>query len=636
MDLVLIILLFVILVVVAWALFGKGEAHESGDEPTPPELLYRRRASDQEIEEKYPSRQDAPRRRKSDAPESEAEEAEETLDEDFKLPYSADEIISDSSRFRIYKRTIVNSEIYAKKGDFETAISLYEGVNSRINDQNTTDKINANIHYLRNYKAFRDQVKKEEQSLARQMKPKKGSEIRLSVDGPLSIPDRINIGLNVPPPVIEQPPLNIDSIVEKITRKMLESRLTETRREQEIQKHLREIENLKSNIQKLSKKEQEPERAALDEEIERKTRKLDEKIAEIARLKEQLEKIENQVDRLREESRKPPIPHSEEKPAIIQARYESPVPVTIDPRPILEILEKMPRREVPPPKPVEPPKPPEPEQVPEEQTPELEHMPEEHVPDQEQEPIAETEEPAADEEAEITSAPEEPVGEPVVQPEEENEIEPEIIETPPPPQPVTETPDKKKEEVEKDVLTSQKEREEPEDFELLSQYGKEHDYEELTDEDIFAKILQDDNKGKIADSLEIIGDRKRDLDNAYGITDAELDSKRKEEEEFYEKFLKHERRIRKELPILKVTYDFSKLPDDFSLSRDKNILEYSFYKYKPLLEKANGFIKTRRVRDALNYYKMVMNQNIPPEFKVMIRKNISDLTEYLEKYLTGD
>jgi len=31
-----------------------------------------------------------------------------------------------------------------------------------------------------------------------------------------------------------------------------------------------------------------------------------------------------------------------------------------------------------------------------------------------------------------------------------------------------------------------------------------------------------------------------------------------------------------------------------------------------------------------------MQQNIPPEFKTMIRKNINDLNEYLEKYLTSD
>ncbi len=81
---------------------------------------------------------------------------------------------------------------------------------------------------------------------------------------------------------------------------------------------------------------------------------------------------------------------------------------------------------------------------------------------------------------------------------------------------------------------------------------------------------------------------------------------------------------------------FKKLPDEFSLSREKNILEYAFYKYRPLLQKADDLIKKRKVRDALNYYRVVMQQNIPPEFKTMIRKNINDLNEYLEKYLTSD
>lgn len=109
-----------------------------------------------------------------------------------------------------------------------------------------------------------------------------------------------------------------------------------------------------------------------------------------------------------------------------------------------------------------------------------------------------------------------------------------------------------------------------------------------------------------------------------------------EEEKFYRKFLRHEKRKKKELPILKVSYDFTKLPDDFSLSKDKNILEYSFYKYKGLLEKANELIKTRNVKDAINYYKVVLSQNIPFEFKAMLRKNINELTEYIEKYLATD
>jgi len=33
---------------------------------------------------------------------------------------------------------------------------------------------------------------------------------------------------------------------------------------------------------------------------------------------------------------------------------------------------------------------------------------------------------------------------------------------------------------------------------------------------------------------------------------------------------------------------------------------------------------------------VVKGQNIPPEFKVMLDKNIGELTEYIEKYLSSD
>ena len=117
---------------------------------------------------------------------------------------------------------------------------------------------------------------------------------------------------------------------------------------------------------------------------------------------------------------------------------------------------------------------------------------------------------------------------------------------------------------------------------------------------------------------------------------SDLEIKKEDDARFYRKFLQHNRRKARELPILKVSYDFSKLPDEFSLAREKNILEYSYYKYKPMLERAAEYLKKRKVKDAINYYKVVMSQNIPPEFKSMIRKNIGDLTEYLEKYLTTD
>ena len=176
--------------------------------------------------------------------------------------------------------------------------------------------------------------------------------------------------------------------------------------------------------------------------------------------------------------------------------------------------------------------------------------------------------------------------------------------------------------------------EDGEDYELLSEYGKDTSGDEMSDDEIFEKILRDE-KGKAKDDFEIIGEKKERDDHVTTTTD-EMDTRQREDESFYRRLLSTTKRKKKELPILKVSYDFTKLPDDIGLSREKNIIEYAFYKYKPMLEKANEFIKKREVRNAINYYKVVMSQNIPPEFKSMIRKNLDDLTEYLEKYLSGD
>ena len=170
---------------------------------------------------------------------------------------------------------------------------------------------------------------------------------------------------------------------------------------------------------------------------------------------------------------------------------------------------------------------------------------------------------------------------------------------------------------------------------ISNKFEKEEEFAELSDEDIFEKILKDDIIKK-DDSFEILGYSKDAASPSYGIYDKEHEEKLKEEERFYRKFLRHGKRVRKELPILKVSYDFSKLPEEFSLSKDQNMLQYSFYKFKPMLVKANELIKRKNVRDAINYYNVVKEQNIPPEFKKMLNKNIGELTEYIEKYLSSD
>jgi hypothetical protein len=86
-------------------------------------------------------------------------------------------------------------------------------------------------------------------------------------------------------------------------------------------------------------------------------------------------------------------------------------------------------------------------------------------------------------------------------------------------------------------------------------------------------------------------------------------------------------------PFLTLTYDFGKIPHSFRLSKNYSIMEYSYYKYKPMLMKAQEFARRKMLKNALNYYRVIKSQNIPPELKKMINRNILDITEFLEKYL---
>ncbi len=86
-------------------------------------------------------------------------------------------------------------------------------------------------------------------------------------------------------------------------------------------------------------------------------------------------------------------------------------------------------------------------------------------------------------------------------------------------------------------------------------------------------------------------------------------------------------------PFLTLTYDFTKIPDSFQLSKNYHTLEYVYYKYKPLLIKAQEFARRKMIKNALNYYRMIKSQNIPPEFKKMINRNIQDITDYIQKFM---
>ncbi len=79
-------------------------------------------------------------------------------------------------------------------------------------------------------------------------------------------------------------------------------------------------------------------------------------------------------------------------------------------------------------------------------------------------------------------------------------------------------------------------------------------------------------------------------------------------------------------PFLTLTYDFGKIPHAFRLSKNYSIMEYSYFKYKPMLMKAQEFARRKMLKNALNYYRVIKSQNIPPELRKMINRNIRDIT----------
>ncbi len=184
-----------------------------------------------------------------------------------------------------------------------------------------------------------------------------------------------------------------------------------------------------------------------------------------------------------------------------------------------------------------------------------------------------------------------------------------------------------------------------EEFETLEDYLNGPQYDLPSDDDILEKILAEElknkKKNKEDDSEYNVkgpdADKNdQDFNEEFDITKLfeKPDNQKPEDEEFYAKFLEKTRpKVKKELPILDVHYKFEKIPESTVLSKEANVIEESFYKYKGMLDKANDFIKRRKVKDALNYYEVIMSQDIPEEFKKMIKRNIDDLNEYLDKYM---
>jgi len=691
MNIILIIILFAILMIIAWAIFGNknGTVTETKTSPEKeqvdePEKILRRRSADRAIEKEFPAE-----KLSADSSQEYAHDRDDASGQ-IQLPFPANDIIADGSRFKLYKRALINSEIYAKRGDIETAVSLFKGVKDRILDSDIKSKIESNINYLNHFRHRRDEdFKKKIDSASSGLQP---GELRLKIDGP--VPQTINIGIP------DKSIINTDEIIQKLSEQITKELGTlktdierlKTHKEDrfdlddyaEFSKLQNEFRNMKERLKELTDervdtlkelnelrelKEDDTEKIRTEDlspennEILKGIRK---EIDNLSGLKHSLDSLHNKIENMSNFQ----IPESKTQPSIIQAKYDSPIPIHFDPKPVIELLDRInqqkkeDRAETPQPhvkKITEAPSDDvsiddlttlEAEEI-------LNDIAEEIIPPEEplfEEPEIKYEEPVTDKEKLHPAFEETPVKDEDLTDElsddeiekfsREEEQEPEITE----PVPKIKEPDLEKLARDKaraeEILKFEKEKEkeierhidaeeDPNDFDLLSDIGKIKDDSNLTDEDIFAKILKDDKNKNDDSAFEIIGDIQK-VDQEVAFNDSMLNGRMKAEQDFYKKFIKADRIKKRELPILKVSYDFKKLPDEFSLSREKNILEYSFYKYKPMLEKADVFIKHRHVRDAINYYKVVLDQNIPVEFKAMIKKNIRDLTEYLEKYLTAE
>jgi hypothetical protein len=735
MNIILIIILITILLILAWAVFSnKTEPVIAGKPPADkeqidePERILRRRSADRAIEKEFPAE-----RADTDL-HGETPYDREDSSGLIQLPFPANDIIADGSRFKLYKRALINSEIYAKRGDIETAVSLFKGVKDRILDSDIRSKIESNINYLNHFRHRRDEDFKKKLDSAASGQQQTGGELRLRIDGP--VPQTINIGMP------EKSFINTDEIIEKLSGQISKELGTlkndiETLKSKpddkfdlddyaEFSNLQHEFNNLKERFEELTEerlntlKELNKLREMKEDELEKEKikdhspenneilKEIRKEIDTLSGLKHSLDSLHNKIEDISSFQ----IPESKNQPSIIQAKYDSPIPIHFDPKPVLELLDKInqQRREEKTVLPTAEEIIPEEEIVPETETTDLltdeeiyTEAPEDEIietesedsakeePDEISEDITPAEEPEEDvslddfttleaeefineihdetdevfhEEEALFAEPEnkyEEAAEEVVtdsdlaaelsndeiekiseEKEEDSGSEPlepviEIKESVPE-EPVKEEP------ADEEILKTEKEKEiekhidaeeNPNDFDLLSDMGKIKDDSTLTDEDIFEKILKEEkNKGDDS-AFEIIGDAQKD-EQEFALNDSILDGKQKAEQDFYKKFIKADRIKKRELPILKVSYDFKKLPDEFSLSREKNILEYSFYKYKPMLQKADEYIKHRHVKDAINYYRVVLDQNIPIEFKAMIKRNIRDLTEYLEKYLSSE
>lgn len=143
--------------------------------------------------------------------------------------------------------------------------------------------------------------------------------------------------------------------------------------------------------------------------------------------------------------------------------------------------------------------------------------------------------------------------------------------------------------------------------------------------------LVDQLEDRDAPDIEVVDG---DLDEQLGeIEEPQEETEEQEPEKILHGVLELKPPEVDDAPFLTLTYDFSKIPHGFRLSKNYSIMEYSYYKYKPMLMKAQEFARRKMLKNALNYYRVIKSQNIPPEMRKMINRNIQDITEFMEKFL---
>ena len=645
MSVFLAILFIIIILIPLWALLGGGSSEEKkviSSEPKTPVFPDRRagdRKSDIEKEIEDELKDKNQRRRRSD------DEDSVEVQDDFTLPHKSGEIIPEGSPLEIYSKAISNIEHYIKRGDFESAISLYEGIQSRIGDEDIRNKIEENIDYLYNYQQI-SATRKEEK--IKQKKKDEENQIKLSISG-----DEIkeNIKISMAPAEID-----IDKIAERVKSKISsnssendpeelnrlrneiaglknalsdlneEKKEVKNKKSEELSEKLDEISDLKNTLSEISRLNAEYNASAIAESIKQSmdSKHLDEieslkreieqlkkqpvtespKLKDTENITEEISSLQKEIEKLNDE--KSHLQKIDDKVVNLLDKYHQDS-ANLEKREneLLKVEISNLKNEL--------------------------FNLAESIQSMNAHASGKTE----------SSSKEETAG--IINEANSSQLNGNNL-------PANQFPNQDSRTNASSGEFDSKDKEKDE-FETLQDIVNGKKTDEPTDDEIMASILKsaaDENslKHKAPEKHE----EPEEKENEYEIRgpkgeiqqDIDIDKllysaqpKTHEDEQFYSAFMERYAPKRKELPILRVTYAFDKLPDRNTLSREQNVLEYSFYKYKPMLEKAGDYIKRRRVKDALNYYKVILDQNIPKEFKTMVQKNVNDLNEYLEKYMNS-